>query len=312
MSGPTELLEHMEHAGHAGGHGGHGGGHDAGPGKAIGITMALLGVMLAFCAAMVGSERTELTTTMVEQANKWGIYQSETTKFRVITGDLEILDALVPSKEEEAQLDATLRAKKAASGRADDEDTAEIKDMVASSLDDLADLLTPDRNDIKHFQKLAKIYENDMKEAKEDAEAYEGAVKAHQRASELYERAQLCAEIGIVIASVALLLASRKVWFIALFFGGAGAITIAYTAVTTHEQLHNAEEAIVEAAKRESVMESDEDADDDSAAEAKDKNSATDGGAAKPEEKGGEEKGAEKPGEKAGEKAGEKPAEKKE
>ncbi|MEO8800799.1 MAG: hypothetical protein ABI551_23110, partial [Polyangiaceae bacterium] len=65
MSGATELLEQMEHAGHAGhsghGHGG-GGGHDAGgPGKAIGITMALLGVMLAFCAAMVGSERTELT-----------------------------------------------------------------------------------------------------------------------------------------------------------------------------------------------------------------------------------------------------------
>ena len=91
MSGATELLEQMEHAGHAGGHGDHGhGGGDQNSGRAIGITMALLGVMLAFCAAMVGSERTELISTMVEQANKWGIYQSETTKFRVITGDLEI------------------------------------------------------------------------------------------------------------------------------------------------------------------------------------------------------------------------------
>lgn len=296
MSGATELLEQMEHAGHAG-HGGHGhgAGHEAaGPGKAIGITMALLGVMLAFCAAMVGSERTELTTTMVEQANKWGIYQSETTKFRVITGDLEILNALVPSKAEQVQLEATLRAKKAASGRADDEDTAEIKDMVAASLGDLADLLTPDQNDIKHFQKLAKIYENDMKEAKEDAEAYEGAVKAHQRASELYERAQLCAEIGIVIASVALLLASRRVWLIALAFGAVGAVTIAYTAVTSHEQLQKAEEAIVEAAKRESVIEVDEDSDDDAATEAKPAGSAE----VKPAEAKPADTGAEKPVEK--------------
>src|SRR5215472_10311633 len=179
MGGATELLEQMEHAGHAG-HGGHGhGGHDAGPGKAIGITMALLGVMLAFCAAMVGSERTELISTMVEQANKWGIYQSETTKLRVISGNLEILRALVPSKQEEDQLDATLRAKKAASGKSDDEDTGEIKDLIASSLDDLADLLTPDQDDIKHFEHMEKVYANDVKEAKEDAEAYELSVKAH-------------------------------------------------------------------------------------------------------------------------------------
>lgn len=263
MSGATELLEQMEHAAHAGGgHGDHGGG-DKNTGRAIGITMALLGVMLAFCAAMVGSERTELISTMVEQANKWGTYQSETTKFRVITGDLEILSALVPSKEEEAQLDATLRSKRSASGKTDDEDTAEIKDLVASSLDDLADLLTPDQNDIKHFRKLAKVYENDVKEAKEDAEAYELSVKAHQRASELYERAQLSAEIGIVIASVALLLASRKVWYIALVCGAIGASTIAYTAITTHQLTGAAEAAIEEAAKREAVMETAEDSDDD-------------------------------------------------
>jgi hypothetical protein len=264
MSGATELLEQMEHAGHAG-HGGHGhgGGHEGGPGKAIGITMALLGVMLAFCAAMVGSERTELISTMVEQANKWGIYQSETTKYRVISGDLEILSALVPSQQEEAKLDETLRSKRSASGKADDEDTAEMKDLVASSIDDLADLLTPDQNDIKHFQKLQRVYENDVKEAKEDAEAYELSVKAHQRAAELYERAQLSAEIGIVIASVALLLASRRVWYIALVCGAVGASTIAYTAVTTHQLSAQAEDAITEAAKRETVMETDEDADGD-------------------------------------------------
>src|SRR5579864_242838 len=122
MGGATELLEQMEHAGHAG-HGGHGEGHGAGPGRQIGITMALLGVMLAFCAAMVGSERTELIKTMVEQANKWGMYQSETTKLRTIEADLEMLRALTPSKEEASKFDDILRNKRAPSGKADDEDT---------------------------------------------------------------------------------------------------------------------------------------------------------------------------------------------
>src|SRR5262245_56092256 len=89
MSGAHEMLEKMEHAGHAGhAEGGHGG-----PGKMIGITMALLGVMLAFCAAMVGSARTELIRATVEQANLWSIYQAESTKYRVMEADYEMLHA---------------------------------------------------------------------------------------------------------------------------------------------------------------------------------------------------------------------------
>ena len=47
----NEFVEHMEHAAHAS-HEGHGGSKNLG--KYIGITMALLGVMLALCAALVG------------------------------------------------------------------------------------------------------------------------------------------------------------------------------------------------------------------------------------------------------------------
>jgi Domain of unknown function (DUF4337) len=230
--------------------------------------MALLGVMLAFCAAMVGSERTELIKTMVEQSNKYGIYQSETTKLRVIEGNLEILQALTPSKEEAAKLDATLRSKKGSSGKTDDEDTAEIKDLIASSMDDMADLLAPDKEDVQHFEKLSRRFANDAKEAKEDAEAYEGAVRTHERASELYERAQLAAEIGIVVASVALLMASRKVWMISLISGALGLATVGYTAWTTHVGLAESEAKIEEAAKREAFMEK-EDESDDKAGEAK-------------------------------------------
>jgi len=254
MSETTEMLENMEHAAHGGG-GGHGGGHAKGPGKAIGITMALLGVMLAFCAAMVGSERTELIKTMVEQSNRWGIYQSETTKLRVIEGDLEVLKALTPSKEEAAKFDEILRSKRAPSGKADSEDTAELKDLIATSLDDMTDVLAPDPEDITHFRNLQHVYKKDVAEAKENAEAYEGAIKAHEAAAEWYERAQLAAEIGIVVASVALLLGSRVAWVLAMCCGGLGATIIGWTAYNTHGALAAAQAKIEYALKHEAEIE---------------------------------------------------------
>jgi hypothetical protein len=247
--------------GHHHGHG-HGDHAEGGPGKAIGITMALLGVMLALCAAMVGSERTELVKTLVEQTNKWGVYQAETTKVRVVEGNLEMLRALTPSKAEASKLDETLRAKKASSGREDDEDTAELKDLIASSIDDMADLLAPDPEDIKHFEFLSKRYQQDVKEAKEDAEAYEGAVQAHESAAEWYERAQLAAEIGIVVASVALMLSSRPIWVISIVAMVGSLGTIGYTAWSTHGKMVVAEQKIEDAAKREAALE-EEDSDDD-------------------------------------------------
>src|SRR5580704_18410511 len=99
-----ELAEHIEHA-----KGGHGEGHGkGGPSKAIGITMAMLGVMLAFCAAMVGAARTELIATMVEQSNRFSLYQAESMKYRVIDADLEMLHAITPTKKEVDKFEAKL------------------------------------------------------------------------------------------------------------------------------------------------------------------------------------------------------------
>jgi len=261
MSEAKDFLEHMEHAGHSGGHGdGHGHGDKKGPGKSIGITMAMLGVMLALCAAMVGSHRTELIKTTVEQANCWGLYQAEAMKFRVMEANLELLKALTPNMEEEKKMDAALRAKHAHAGKEDSEDTAEIKDLIATAVDDLAELLTPDHKEKERFARIALKYEHDMHEAKKDAEAYEGAIHAHHEASEWYERAQLLAEVGIVIASIALLMSSRGVWLVAVVCGLAGAGVIGTTYVKTHKELKEAEEKIEEAKKEtEKIEEDDED-----------------------------------------------------
>ncbi len=256
-----ELVEHIEHA-KGGGHGDHGGGgHGGGPGKGIGITMALLGVMLAFCAAMVGAARTELIATMVEQSNKLSVYQAESMKARVMEADVEMLHALTPTKAEVDKFEAKLMGVKRVSGKSDDEDTSELKEAIALSAKELADVLTPDPEDEAHLAGLAKRYAHDTKEAKEDAECYDEKIAAHFDAAEWYERAQLAAEIGIVIASVALLLSSRGVWLISLVFAFAGAGVIVRTFIHTHGMLASAEAKIEEAQKKEAFIENDEDGD---------------------------------------------------
>jgi Domain of unknown function (DUF4337) len=262
MSEATELLENMEKAGHGGGHGhGHGDGKP-GPQKAIGVTMALLGVMLALCAAMVGSARTELIKTTVEQSNKWGVYQSESTKFRVIEADVEMLHALTPSKAELGKFEQKLGEVKSRSGKGDDEDTAEMKDAIHVSTVELADVLTPDKEDEDRLAGIGAKYKRDMAEAKEDAEAYDVAIEAYQEAAEGFEHAQLCAEIGIVIASIALLMASRKVWYVAVVIGLFGAAFVGKSYYDEHGKLSIAEKKIADAQNNAVAIEKDDDDDD--------------------------------------------------
>ncbi len=261
MSEATELLENMEKAGHGGGHGDHGA--KGGPQKAIGVTMALLGVMLALCAAMVGSARTELIKTTVEQSNKWGIYQSESTKFRVIEADVEMLHALTPSKTELKKFEDKLGEVKSRSGKGDDEDTAEMKEAIHVSTVELADVLTPDKEDEDRLADLGAKYKRDMAEAKEDAEAYDIAIEAYQEAAEGFEHAQLCAEIGIVIASIALMMASRKVWLVAVVIGLIGASFVGKAYYDEHSKLDLALKKVEDAQKNAVAMEKDDEDDDD-------------------------------------------------
>ncbi|HVW24627.1 MAG TPA: DUF4337 family protein [Polyangiaceae bacterium] len=278
----AEKIEHMSHAGH-GEHGGHGGhGHKA-SGTHIGITMAVLGVMLALCSALVGGQRTELIGTMVTQSTKWGLAQAEATKFRVIEADLELLKSISPKPDEIRKVEQTLRTKRSSSGKADDEDTAELKDLIASSTEDMADLLTPDPEEITRFKKLSRAYERDHREAKEDAEAYDGKIEAHQEAAEHYEWAQLAAEVGIVVASIALLLSSRGIWFASIALGALCAGTLGVTFVQTRASVEAAEGRIKAAAENEQKLETDDD-DDDATPGA----SAEPGAPAKPEAAKGE------------------------
>ena len=252
MPGATELLEHMEHAGHAG-HGGHGDDHGgkggANTGRMIGITMACLGVMLAFCAAMVGSARTELIGTMVEQSNTLNEYQAEEMKYRSTLSQLQMLHALTPSQHEINAFEDQLKGVHKNSGAADSEDTAELKAAIALSTKELAAIITPDPEDELHFIELIHTYKEEATLSHEWAESYDELVEAHFKAAEHYEWAQLASEIGIVIASIALLLASRLVWGASLVCGILCACVIAWTYVDTRGHIHHGEQAIAKEKK---------------------------------------------------------------
>ncbi|HEX3528664.1 MAG TPA: DUF4337 family protein [Thermoanaerobaculia bacterium] len=193
MSEAHEALERAEHAAHSGGHEDHGG--HKGSAKLIGLTMALIGVLIALCAAMVGSERNELTRAMIMQTQAHSDYTSASTKFRLVMLDLE-----------------NLHGAQAAPG-------AQPSPVL------------------ERFIRLYMDYSTERTLSKTWADSYEPLVEAHFEAAEGYEKAQLIAEIGIVIASLGVLLASRTAWIISILIAALSVGQLGRTLVHTRSSV---------------------------------------------------------------------------
>jgi Domain of unknown function (DUF4337) len=180
-------LEHAEHAAHGGGHEqGHEGGSSN---KIFGITMALIGVLIALCSAMVGSERNELTKTMIKQTQSHADYTAASTKFRLIMLELEKQRARISAQR------------------------------------DPAGGFSP----VERFIELSQDYSQERNLSKRWADSYEPVVEAHFEAAERFEHAQVVAEIGIVMASLAVLLASRPPWFMSVLLSGICVVMLSRT-----------------------------------------------------------------------------------
>lgn len=194
-------LEHSEHISHAGHDHGHGHGDDkkSNFGMYVGITMATLGVLLAFCAARVGAERTELVEALVNQQNAHAKYQAQDVKHRVAYLTLE-----------------------------------QIHSTIAAGA-------TPDKSDVIAIANTVDRYLEESHAAKEWVESYDPVIEAHIEGQEHYELGQLFAEIGIVIASVALLLKRRAAWFVSLALGGAAIAITLMTWLGVHGKVSDGE-----------------------------------------------------------------------
>lgn len=219
MSHAVETLERaekVEEAGHrkAEGHSAHG------SNKLVGLSMALIGVLVALCAAFVGGERNEMTRAMIDQTQATADATSASTKFRVIMIAVEQLRAATPPQQ--------------------------VKER---------------------FVALYKDYSEERQLTSVWANSFDPLVKAHFEATEEYEHAQLIAEIGIVFASLALLLGSRLPWYLAMVLaivsiGQAGRTWIEVRHHVAHEEgkIESAHQAYLALRKRHTGDTSDADA----------------------------------------------------
>jgi hypothetical protein len=163
MSSLQEKLERAEKTAHV-------------SSKHVGLTIALIGVLIALCAAMAGSEQNELTRSMMEQTQANSDNSGASTKFRTVMVELEKL-------RHESSL-----------GSVDAGFVPELKRLLRLYLD----------------------YSRERDFAKQWVDSYQPAVEAHFDAAQGYDNAQLFAEIAIVIASLAVLLSNRPAWLISI------------------------------------------------------------------------------------------------
>jgi hypothetical protein len=192
-----EVGEHITHAGHD---------PHSNFGTHVGITMAVFGVLLAFCAAHAGGESTDLVKTLIAQSNAHAQYHAQDVKHRVAFLALEQLHATALGAGES----------------------------------------TVNRDDVLSMAQTVKRYLDESLLAKNWSEAFNPAIEAHVQAQKDYELAQLAAEVAIVLASVALLIRKRVAWLAALLLGVVSVALLVKTDRQTKQIIEHAEERIAE------------------------------------------------------------------
>lgn len=173
--------------------------------KRFGITLALIAILVALCAAMVGSERNQFTRAMLEQTQAHDAFTSASTSTRIASFDLEhqrVGDEPKPGREN-------------------------------------------DPSGVSRFIELS--HERDL--AKEWDDSYPPVITGHFAAAQSFHQAQLLAEIGIVIAALALFFASRPAWLASVILSCLSLGLLGYTIIHTSNLVAPASEKVETARK---------------------------------------------------------------
>jgi hypothetical protein len=235
---PHDLSEHIEHAAHESGS----------LTRYIGLTIAVVGVLMAVCAAEVGAARTDLIATMVDENSAKGEYQTISTKYRTLQAVLQHLHAAMPDLElmdktdkELAPITSTVKTSNSESAQGIRVTRLETKKVLSAVI--------PTGEDVMSLIKLVEGYEKQAEIAKEWSESYRDAIKVHRDSASKFEIAQVAAEIAVVIASVGLLLSGRKwfargAWVTAILLGVFSMSLFGWTFTVNYLQLQGAEHKI--------------------------------------------------------------------
>jgi hypothetical protein len=244
MAEPNEFVEEMEHAAH-GAHAEHEeGSHSGKLGKHVGITMALLGVLLALCSALVNAERTELIATMVEQTNTSMKLQTISTKYRMLVAQLLQLQALTPDLPQFKEWEKESRK---LVGEVSNPDLSRAVRIIRLENAKTLSAELPDYSDMLRFTNSIKMLRSERDAAQAWTDSFDAAIKTHFLAAEHYEWAQLSCEIAIVVASISLLFLNRLAWYAAIILGLSGLSIVGVTFFMTNASFSVAEEKLTHA-----------------------------------------------------------------
>ncbi len=237
-----EIQEQIEHASHAA--------HEVGPASRlpqwIGITIAILGVLMALCSAQLGAARTELVATMVEENGAKDKYTAVSNKYRSLQAQLQQLHAQMPNLDFHKNKNSELKKLESQAATPDTKLTIQAAHLHTEKI---LNTVTPTQSDVERFLSFLNRTRAENEAAKHWSESYHDAIQAHANTAERFEVAMLAAEVGIVIASVGLLLARQKkfalaAWGMAILLGAVSLTVASITKMNNAQLLHEAEHKI--------------------------------------------------------------------
>jgi Domain of unknown function (DUF4337) len=250
MGSASKVIEHMGHAGEAPHHTG-----SVPPGSNLGMyigaTMASLGAILALFTVTASAARTELLGLYTQETIASAHAEASATKYRIVETQLRQLHAQTPDpqvvKSAEAEL-ATIAATGPEAARAVTIARLAAKPILSG--------ITPTPKDLARFVRLARGYAAEREAAVAWQKTFEGPKADLATAIEHYEWAELCAELGVVVSSLAILFSNRKVWLSTVALGAVGLVIFLCALIPTTHRMHAAEAAIARAKeKTESYLE---------------------------------------------------------
>jgi len=167
-----EAMDHSEHIHHAD--------HETENhkfSKFMGVTIAIIGVLIALNGDLESNQKDDFIRTMIDQSRVHANYAGYSVKYRMIMLEME---------------KARMTVSPASGGG--------IADSKKSPIE------------LNRLLGLYSYYSKERKLAREWSESYDAQITAHFDAASGYDKAALLAEVGIVLASLGILFSSRIAW----------------------------------------------------------------------------------------------------
>lgn len=227
-------------------HGAHADPHDPFQRK-VAISMSVYAVLLAFTTMLTNQARTEALLLSNQSANQWAYFQAKSTKGVVVTAEAELVaaiapDALAPAAANEHETASAADDEKAHEGAAKKEaipahaahestDGTPIEPGAATDAAKPSDVVAAPVKLHDRLRAEAGRYEHEKAEIQEKAREYTADGEREKVKEHWFEYAATMVEVAIVIATVGLLLNSRKAFYTSIALSGASVILTVITAL---------------------------------------------------------------------------------